>query len=365
MNTSKLEIDAKLSCYKELTSINEKKKIIIVESKIDNKIYVKKEVSTHSYEIYRSLMEYPVLGAVKIYDLILLPDKLIVIEEYVTGKLLSDLIVDNPISEDKACNYFIKICETVKQLHNMNPPVIHRDIKASNIIITSHDEPVLLDFNIAKLEDKTEESDTELLGSIGYAAPEQYGFGPSTTQADIYALGILFNAMLQKGKVTRVLLKDSKHSKIIKKCTNMNPAERYRSIDELLFSIKNNNADILPIRKFPSIRNIPGFRHGNKKNMVIASMYYIFAITIIISFFINVYKDDNSLYDSIGMTFLLFECIIIPIIFILNYRNIWSIIPFMNSKIILFRIIACIIAYFSLSFILIGALLLLMSPISH
>ena len=70
-------------------------------------------------------------------------------------------------------------------------PIIHRDIKPSNIMITEQNHVVLLDFNAAKLYTNASTNDTVLLGTKGYAAPEQYGFGSSSPQTDIYAIGVL------------------------------------------------------------------------------------------------------------------------------------------------------------------------------
>ena len=76
------------------------------------------------------------------------------------------------------------------------PPIIHRDIKPSNIIITAYNRAVLLDFNAAIYYSCQSTEDTILLGTQGYASPEQYGFGSSSPQTDIYSMGILFRELL-------------------------------------------------------------------------------------------------------------------------------------------------------------------------
>ena len=76
------------------------------------------------------------------------------------------------------------------------PAIIHRDIKPSNIIITAYNRAVLLDFNAAKYYSCQSTEDTVLLGTQGYASPEQYGFGSSSPQTDIYSMGILFRELL-------------------------------------------------------------------------------------------------------------------------------------------------------------------------
>ena len=90
------------------------------------------------------------------------------------------------------------LCNILEALHSMTPPIIHRDIKPSNIIITSYNYAMLLDFNAAKQFSGQNESDTVLIGTPGYAAPEQYGFGSSSPKTDIYSLGIVLREMLDR-----------------------------------------------------------------------------------------------------------------------------------------------------------------------
>lgn len=76
------------------------------------------------------------------------------------------------------------------------PPIVHRDIKPSNIILTEDGRIVLIDLNAARLDDKNRSHDTQLIGTAGFAAPEQYGFAASSPRADLYAAGILMRMLL-------------------------------------------------------------------------------------------------------------------------------------------------------------------------
>lgn len=101
-------------------------------------------------------------------------------------------------------------------------------MKPSNVIITSYNRAVLLDFNAAKYHTAAKDSDTILLGTQGYAAPEQYGFGQSSPQTDIYSIGILLKEMAEASHCQNPYI-----DAVTAKCTQMNPAERYQSIGEL------------------------------------------------------------------------------------------------------------------------------------
>lgn len=63
---------------------------------------------------------------------------------------------------------------------SFTPPIVHRDIKPSNIILTEDGRIVLIDLNAARLDDKNRSHDTQLIGTAGFAAPEQYGFAASS-----------------------------------------------------------------------------------------------------------------------------------------------------------------------------------------
>ena len=131
----------------------------------------------------------------KIIDTIKVDDEYIIIEEFIKGDSVDYLIKQNGVfSEEKAVSYIIDIGEALKQIHGRN--IVHRDITPNNVIIDENDRAVLLDFDIARMEDKSESRDTTLLGTAGFASPEQYGFAPTDTRGDIFSMGALLNFML-------------------------------------------------------------------------------------------------------------------------------------------------------------------------
>lgn len=89
-----------------------------------------------------------------------------------------------------------QICEALKYLHTRNPPIIHRDIKPGNIMITPEGDIKLIDFGIAKEYKKDANGPSEHLGTMGYAAPEQYTSAPTDARTDIYSLGITLYHMI-------------------------------------------------------------------------------------------------------------------------------------------------------------------------
>lgn len=89
-----------------------------------------------------------------------------------------------------------QICDTLTYLHHHNPPVVFRDLKPSNLIRRPDDRIVLVDFGIARYADKKSATDTIVLGSPGYAPPEQYGQGQTEPRSDLYALGATLHHLI-------------------------------------------------------------------------------------------------------------------------------------------------------------------------
>lgn len=224
-----------LSLYSEEGAINNRDDILLVKNMVDDKLYAKKILSTYDVSVYKYLMEHPVKNMPQIVGVYESDNSLIVIEEYIAGKTLLDIISDGPIETTKAVYIARRISYIAKELHCLEKPIIHRDIKPSNIIIDSRGEAFLLDINVAKWFKENEIEDTRLLGTQYYAAPEQlgYGFKASSEKSDIYAIGMILNVM-----VTGKLPKEEKAPKplwsVVEKCINLNPEDRYT--DEELIS---------------------------------------------------------------------------------------------------------------------------------
>lgn len=110
--------------------------------------------------------------------------------------------------------------------------VIHRDIKPQNILISAEGNLKIIDYDVSKEYKAEQNTDTAYLGTVGYAAPEQYGISQSDFRTDIFSLGVLINVMLT-GKHPSVELCNGRFRKIVEKCTQVNSSQRYQNIIEL------------------------------------------------------------------------------------------------------------------------------------
>lgn len=319
-----------LSFYREIETLNEAHQIYLVQHIETNKVFVKKILSVYNISVYQQLMNNPINGTPKIYCIHEEDNELILIEEYISGNTLSELLLnEQPIPEELVTKYALELCNILDSLHKFNPPIIHRDIKPSNIIITPSNHVVLIDLNAARTSTVKEE-DTVLLGTKGYAAPEQYGFGSSNIQTDIYAIGMLLNTML-RGKFSRVIAPNTNYHKLIDRCTKINPKERFNSIAELRNAIKQTQ-QVQPV-PIPQKRNWkeflpPGFRTLTIWHMLVATPVYAFLTWLCLSLEVK---------DTFGLA-LWFERIMCLITFLsiiacgTNYLEIQKLMPLCSNE---------------------------------
>lgn len=132
----------------------------------------------------------------RIYDYFMHNERAYLVMEYVLGRDLDDILADTTVffSESQVISWGIEICDVLHYLHSHQPePIIFRDIKPSNIMITPQNHVMLIDFGIAKLFDPQEKN--TMIGTQGYSPPDQYR-GEATPKVDIYALGATLHHLL-------------------------------------------------------------------------------------------------------------------------------------------------------------------------
>lgn len=224
--------------YEKIADLNRKHGVFLVKNIESGKIYVEKLLTVYNREVYDYLLNNPIKGTPQVIELYEKGEVLILIEEYITGTTLSELLENGRrFSERETISIIKQLCEILEKLHKASPPIINRDIKPSNIILNDDGFVKLVDMNSSKWENPDESQDTMLIGTEGYAAPEQYGFGSSDRRTDIYSLGVLMNRLLT-GELPGVCSAQGRLSAVIKKCTHMDPRDRYQSVEELSEALK-------------------------------------------------------------------------------------------------------------------------------
>jgi outer membrane protein assembly factor BamB len=135
-------------------------------------------------------------GIPKIYDFFSSNGRVYLVLEYIDGKDLETQLElrGGPMMEEDVVNWAVQICDVLEYLHGHQPqPIIFRDMKPSNIIVTANNKVTLIDFGIAKVFQSDKRG--TMIGTEGYAPPEQYR-GLAELRGDIYALGATMHHLL-------------------------------------------------------------------------------------------------------------------------------------------------------------------------
>ena len=137
----------------------------------------------------------------RVYDHFVESSNSYLVMDYIEGETLEKRLSKQPrgwLPYREAISLVLQLCSVLHYLHSQRSPVIFRDLKPANIMLTAEDHVYLIDFGIARLFKPGQSKDTVAMGSLGYAAPEQYGkSGTQTTpRTDIYALGAVLHQML-------------------------------------------------------------------------------------------------------------------------------------------------------------------------
>lgn len=121
-----------------------------------------------------------------------------IVMEYVAGETLEDRLARQhaPCSEQEVRGWAGQLCDVLAYLHSQNPPIVFRDLKPANIMLTPQGQVKLIDFGIARLFKPGRSTDTEPLGTPGFAPPEQWGRTQTDARSDVYSLGVVLHHLL-------------------------------------------------------------------------------------------------------------------------------------------------------------------------
>ena len=185
---------------------------------------------TGNAEVYGRLLHCTCQNLPEIYEVASREEENLVLEEFIQGDNLGDLLRDALFTPEETRSIVTQVCRALWVLHDL--AAVHRDVKPENIILRGS-EAVLIDFDAARLHKPEHKADTQVLGTTGFAAPEQYGLSQSDTRTDIYATGILINVMLT-GEHPSKKLAEGRMGRIVTRCTQVNPKKRYQSVLQLM-----------------------------------------------------------------------------------------------------------------------------------
>ncbi len=252
------------------------------------------------------MVDHPVLPG--IVDVLDCHGTIFVVMDYIEGRPLSEVLKrEGAQHQDKVIGWAKELSSALDYLHSMNPPIIYRDMKPSNIMLKPDGRVKLIDFGTAKEFDVESLADTTALGTRGYAAPEQFGdltgrgIHKTDGRTDIYSLGAtLYHVVTGKNpsEPPYVMMPirawnaslSSGLEKIIIKCTLSNPEERYQSCKELLYDLEHYEELDDAFRK-GCVRRMRSF-------LVTATCTVLFSIVAFVGYVGNE-RERNHIYENL------------------------------------------------------------------
>ena len=192
-------------------------------------------------------LDHPALP--RIVDIIDNGVTIFVVMDYIEGESLDKVLEEYGAQpEELVIGWAKQLCDALSYLHSQKPPIIYRDMKPSNVMLKPEGNIKIIDFGIAREYKEQSLADTTVLGTKGYAPPEQYS-GQTDARSDIFALGMTMHHLLtgvdpRKGEAyAPVRMWNPELSEgielIIDKCVQPAAEKRYQSCEDLLYDLEH------------------------------------------------------------------------------------------------------------------------------
>lgn len=222
-----------------------------------------------------------------------------IVMDYVEGESLDKILEEyGAQSQDLVIDWAKQICDTLAYLHSQKPPIIYRDMKPANIMLKPEGNLKIIDFGISREYKEQNLADTTVLGTKGYAPPEQFGSRQTDARSDIYALGMTMHHLVtgvDPRKNDYVPIKQWNPSLmdgleiIIDKCVQMDPDDRYQNCNELMYDLEH--VELLGIE----------YKKKQKRKLMTFVISLALAVIFAISGFAGMaikHANDTNTYDK-------------------------------------------------------------------
>ncbi len=156
----------------------------------------------------------------RIYEYFTRSDSWYIVMDFIAGETLEEKLKKTyrkRLPLQTVIDIGIALCDVLAYLHTQHPPIIFRDVKPANIMVTRTGRVYLVEFGIARRYTPGRNKDTGALGSPGYAAPEQYGKAQTTEQTDVYGLAATLQTLLTGKEPLEITISSEKQKRRIQK----------------------------------------------------------------------------------------------------------------------------------------------------
>lgn len=192
-------------------------------------------------------LDHPALP--RIVDIIDNGKTIFVVMDYIEGESLDKVLKEyGVVPEELVISWAMELCDALSYLHSQKPPIIYRDMKPANVMLKPEGNIKIIDFGIAREYKEQSLADTTVLGTKGYAPPEQYS-GQTDARSDIFALGMTMHHLLtgidpRSGEAyapVRMWNPDLSEGieLIIDKCVQPAQENRYQNCADLLYDLEH------------------------------------------------------------------------------------------------------------------------------
>lgn len=172
-----------------------------------------------------------------------------VVMDYIEGESLDKILNEYGAQpEEMVVNWAKQLCDALSYLHSQKPPIIYRDMKPANVMLKPEGNIKIIDFGIAREYKEQNLADTTVLGTKGYAPPEQYS-GQTDPRSDIFALGMTMHHLLtgvdpRNGEPYAPVRQWNPElsegiETIIDRCVEPAAENRYQSCADLLYDLEH------------------------------------------------------------------------------------------------------------------------------
>ena len=204
-----------------------------------------------------------------------------VVMDYIEGESLDMVLREyGAQTEEKVIDWIIQIADALAYLHSQKPPIIYRDMKPANVMLQPEGNIKIIDFGIAREHRAQGMADTTVLGTKGYAPPEQYS-GQTDPRSDIFALGMTMHHLLTgvdprygvpyaSVRQWNPELSEGIET-IIDRCVQSTPEKRYQSCEDLIYDLEHRE------------QMTSGFRRRQKRRLAVFFVAVMMSMASLVS----------------------------------------------------------------------------------
>lgn len=198
-------------------------------------------------------LDHPALP--RIVDIIDNGQTIYVIMDYIEGESLESVVKEYGAQPwEVVVEWAKQLCDALNYLHSQKPPIIYRDMKPANVMLKPEGNLKVIDFGIAREYKEKNLADTTILGTKGYAPPEQHGARQTDARSDIYALGMTLHHLLtaEDPREPDYMYAPIRQwnpelpgglERMIDKCTALDPEDRYQNCNELMYALEHHEEE--------------------------------------------------------------------------------------------------------------------------